>query len=800
MRATEGVNPKGLGLHPSGGAPCSVFVQIFALILLGALMALLAAAALVVTAALFLFVFAYQLLVKHRSMGVGYCAVQSACLIFSKLFYRIRAQGLEHLPVTGGALIVCNHVSYMDAVIVGILFRRPVRFLSWEGFERVPVMRMITRMMGTVPVSEEKAKDAIQRAADALARGEVVCIFPEGSLTRTGGVLPLRRGYELIARRAGVPIVPMVIDGLWGSIFSHSGGKFFWKLPRHFPRPLHVVVGAPFPAAEHATTRLRLLELAGQAFARHETLDRHLGREVVHGLVRKAGRVALVDRTVGRREFSGATLLALGWVMARRLRRLTAARRVGIILPPGIGATVANLACLFAGKVPVNLNYTLGREQGASCLRRAEVDLIITAEAFRTKLLEKFPDFPWGDRRLDIAEELKGLRKTDVLPTFLAARVLPAWALAALLGLPRRGGDEEAALLFTSGSSGEPKGVQLSHRNLLANLRQIEDADILPEQAVLLSSLPVFHSFGFTVGLWYPLTRPIGLVTLPSPLDTAGAVKAVREEQVTVLVGTPTFLRPYLRRATAEDFASLRFAVVGAEKCPEDLTVGFREQLGVTLLEGYGITETSPVLSVNVPDRVDPEAPGGVWTGGLRGSVGRPVRGIAVRFKDPETGAELPAGEVGLLEVRGPNVFLGYLGDSARTAEAKGDGWYRTGDLARMDVDGFLHLAGRLSRFSKIGGEMVPHGTVEEALLKVLDLAGATELKLAVSSAADPTKGEQLVVLHVDDLDVEATRTALATAGLANLWIPKVFKKVPGIPILGTGKLDLNRLRQMAQG
>jgi len=341
-------------------------VQIFALILLAALLALLAAVALTITAALFLFVFAYRLAVKDRSMGVGYCAVQSACLIFSKLFYRIRAQGLEHLPATGGALIVCNHVSYMDAVIVGILFRRPVRFLSWEGFERVPVMKVITRMMGTVPVSEEKAKDAIQRAADALARGEVVCIFPEGSLTRTGGVLPLRRGYELIARRAGVPIVPMVIDGLWGSIFSHSGGKFFWKLPRHFPRPLHVVVGAPFPAAEHATTRLRLLELAGQAFARHGSLECHLGREVVHGLVRKAGRVALVDRTVGRREFSGATLLALGWVMARRLRRLTSARRVGIILPPGVGATVANLACLFAGKVPVNLNYTLGREQAGA--------------------------------------------------------------------------------------------------------------------------------------------------------------------------------------------------------------------------------------------------------------------------------------------------------------------------------------------------------------------------------------------------------------------------------------------------
>ena len=220
----------------------------------------------------------------------------------------------------------------------------------------------------------------------------------------------------------------------------------------------------------------------------------------------------------------------------------------------------------------------------------------------------------------------------------------------------------------------------------------------------------------------------------------------------------------------------------------------------MTLLEGYGITETSPVLSVNVPDRADPEAPGGVWQGGLRGSVGRPVRGIAVRFKDPETGAELPAGEVGLLEVRGPNVFLGYLADPARTAEVKDEGWYRTGDLARMDADGFLHLAGRLSRFSKIGGEMVPHGTVEEALVQALGLVGAAEPKVAVSSVADPAKGEQLVVLHVDDLDPEAVRSALAAAGLANLWIPKVFKKVPVIPILGTGKLDLNRLRQLAQG
>jgi acyl-[acyl-carrier-protein]-phospholipid O-acyltransferase/long-chain-fatty-acid--[acyl-carrier-protein] ligase len=267
------------------------------------------------------------------------------------------------------------------------------------------------------------------------------------------------------------------------------------------------------------------------------------------------------------------------------------------------------------------------------------------------------------------------------------------------------------------------------------------------------------------------------------------------------VVGTPTFLRPYVKRGTAADFATLEWAVVGAEKCPNDLVDAFLDKLETPILEGYGITETSPVLSVNVPDHSDPEeAPNGVWVGTVRGSVGRPVIGVAIRFLDPVTEAILPCGQVGLLEVRGANIFMGYL-DSVQTAKAMTpDGWYRTGDLGRMDDDGFLHLAGRLSRFSKIGGEMVPHGTVEDALRKVLGLISSMEVKIAVSSAEESAKGEQLVVLHVDDIDIEAVRNALAAEGLANLWIPKVFKKVPVIPILGTGKLDLSKLREMAQG
>ena len=750
--------------------------------------------------AIFLVAFAWRAPRRHKSMSLGYCAMHTLCWLLLRCGYGIRVRGSENIPAEGGALLIANHVAYADVLVIGVMSRRPVRFLSWEGFERHKFLGFMCRLMGTIPVSETKAKEAIIKSGEALARGEVVCIFPEGSITRNGGLMQLRKGFELIARRGGAPIVPVAIDGMWGSIFSFSGGKSFWKLPKRFPRPVSVVIGKPFPATEHAKTRLRLLELAADAFAMRESLEGHLGREVAEGLAKKGGAVALVDRTSARREFSGATLLALGWAFAGELKRRTSARRVAIVLPPGVAAAAANLGCLLAGKVPVNLNFSLGREQALSCLSRAEVDLVVTAGAFRSKLSEKFPDFPWGDRVLDVADFLTTHPRADLAWRIALIRGLPrSWTLR-LMGLPRHGGDDEAALLFTSGSSGQPKGVRLSHRNILANLRQIEDADILPDDAILLSSLPVFHSFGFTIGLWYSLSRAPRLVTLPSPLDAAAAVKAIKDEKVTVVVGTPTFLRPYLRRGTAADFASLEWAVVGAEKCPADLVDAFAAQLETPMLEGYGITETSPVLSVNVPDRADPEAPGGVWVGNVRGSVGRPVNGIAVRFLDPTTGEVLPCGEVGLLEIRGANVFMGYLDAEQSSKAMTPDGWYRTGDLARLDEDGFLHLAGRLSRFSKIGGEMVPHGTVEEALRKVMGLTDAVELKVAVASMADPLKGEQLVVLHAEDVDVEAVRAALAAEGLANLWIPKVFKKVPGIPILGTGKLDLHKLRELAQG
>jgi acyl-[acyl-carrier-protein]-phospholipid O-acyltransferase/long-chain-fatty-acid--[acyl-carrier-protein] ligase len=582
-------------------------------------------------------------------------------------------------------------------------------------------------------------------------------------------------------------------------IFSFSGGKFFWKLPKHFRRSVAVIWGQPFSANEHETTRYRLLELTAEAFDLRPSLEGHLAHDVVSGLMQKGHSTALVDRTEKRRPFSGYLILILSWFLAQKLKRTSSKKRITIVLPPGIGATIANLACVLADKVPVNINFTLGRTQVVHCLQKAEVDFMISAQAFHHKLDEKFPDFPWLDSVFDISDFLKQIPRWKLLTLLGFINFLPTQLFNLLFRIPSKGGDDEAALLFTSGSSGEPKGVVLTHRNILANLRQIEDSDILPSHSVLLSSLPVFHSFGFTVGIWYPLSRDTILVTTPSPLDTAACINAIKEESVTITVGTPTFLRPYLRRATKEDLKSLEWVVAGAEKLPEDLVQEFADQLDTQMLEGYGITEASPVISVNVPSKIDPQAPHGVWQGHQVGSVGRPLMGIAVRFRDIDTNAILAPGKTGLLEVRGTNIFNHYLGDPQRTSEALVEGWYRTGDLAWMDENGFLYLAGRLSRFSKIGGEMVPHGTVEQAILKVMNWEGSSEILLAVSSLTDAQKGEQLVVLHSVDLDVEMVRRGLVATGLPNLWIPKLFKKVPKVPILGTGKLDLNTLKRLAQ-
>jgi acyl-[acyl-carrier-protein]-phospholipid O-acyltransferase / long-chain-fatty-acid--[acyl-carrier-protein] ligase len=714
--------------------------------------------------------------------------------ILARMLYRVRVLGASHIPA-GGALIVSNHLSYVDVMVLQLSCPRPLRFVAYRGPGTGRLLNWIFDKAGVILVPPGTSTQWLKSTVKALREGELVCVFPEGGISRTGQLMAIQRGYELIAQKAAVPVVPAAIDGLWGSIFSFSGNCYLWKSPRLKRTPVCVAFGEPISphAADPATVRNAIMGLSTLAFAERPVLRRHLGREVIRSLARRPGRVALVDRTAGRRELTAAQLIAAAAVLSRRIRKNVPEGRVGIVLPPGAGATIANLAVMCAGKVPVNLNFTVGKSAAESSIAQSGVRTVISAEAMRTRL----PEFPWPQRTVDIKAEIEaaGGRKA-MIPWIAAAWLLPNQWVAGLFSFPKVGDRAEAGLLFTSGSAGNPKGVVLSHRNLLANCAQISSLSILPQSSTLLGCLPIFHSIGFTVTLWYPLLRGCRLVTTPSPTDARALVDSIREESVNVLIGAPTFVRPLLKKAMPYDLRSLDLVVTGAEKLPEDLRRSFLETFHLEILQGYGLTETSPVSNVNQPNPPVTTGTADEQVGKKAGSVGRLLPGMSVRIIQPETGVQVAPGETGLLLLRGPNVFSHYLGEDPQ-AHLK-DGWFVTGDLGKVDADGFVTVEGRLARFSKIGGEMVPHGTVEQKISEAFGLDPAEVQAAVVVGIPDESKGEALAIITTLDLSAPQVREKLAAAGLPNLWIPRVVHRVEAIPFLGTGKIDLAACRRIA--
>ncbi|PTY07218.1 AMP-dependent synthetase [Opitutaceae bacterium EW11] len=715
----------------------------------------------------------------------------------ARFLYRVRVRGVENVPSSGGVLILANHLSYVDTAILQLACPRPLRFVGTEGLYRHWFARLMMELSGAIIFSPRNSVDGMRRVVRALEAGEAVCLFPEGAISRTGQLMELHRGFELMARKANVPVIPVAHDGIWGSVFSFSANKYLFKSPRLMPTPVCVCFGQPISAeqATAATIRQALLDQGAIAFNERPVLQRHLGREAVRGLAKRPLSIAIVDRTADRAEVKAMKLLGVALALSKRLRRNAPEKRVGIVLPPGAGAAIANLAVLCAGKIPVNLNFTAGRASLEASMKLAGIETVISAEAMQAKV----PNFPWPEKTLDLKKEILAVGKPRLLFWMAAAFVLPNQLVASLTGLPRKGGNTEAALLFTSGSSGEPKGVVLTHTNILANCWQISSLSILPSTATLLGCLPLFHSFGFTVTLWYPMIRGCHVVTIPSPLDTKKIVDAIREEEVTVMIGAPTFLRPLLKKAESADLRSLELVVSGAEKMPLELYDAFLEKFHIEIMQGYGLTETTPVTNVNQPDPPLITETAEHQPGKRLGSVGRIFPGMTARIVDPETMEEQSVTETGMLLLRGANVFGGYLDDPEKTADAFHDGWFITGDLGRFDEAGFMYIEGRLSRFSKIGGEMVPHGTIEQ---KIVDAYGWDQVEaptLVVVGVPDPTKGEALVMLTTEDVTYEEIRDKLSAAGLPNLWVPKLVYRVDKIPTLGTGKLDLKGCKEIAR-
>jgi acyl-[acyl-carrier-protein]-phospholipid O-acyltransferase/long-chain-fatty-acid--[acyl-carrier-protein] ligase len=707
--------------------------------------------------------------------------------------YRITTFGLNSLPA-GGFLLLPNHITWVDAIVLQAACPRPIRYIIDQEFYHKPILHAFLRVVGCIPIDIRHARSAIRAATEKIAAGEIVCLFPEGQLERRGVLLRLQRGYELIARHARALVVPVWLDQLWGSIFSFQGGRFFTKLPRRIPYPVTVAFGKALEAeaADIARVREEMLKLGEFCYSRRSTLDRHLARECVRGLKRRAFTIAVTDGTDGSK-FSGAKLLGAAAALSRFLRKEFRDRRIAIVLPAGRGAVVANLATILANKVAVDLNFTAGRAANEACCRRAELRVAISA----SQLIDRIKDFPWPERIVKL-DELMPRLKRQVLFWWMTSMLCPTRLLAWLLAIPKTGGQNEALLLFTSGSSGEPKGVVLSHRNLVGNVSQFRDLLDAKKDDVIFASLPFFHTFGATVTLWYPLIEGVPILTYPNPLDTAKNATLIEQHQLTFLLATPTFLRGYLRKAEPQQLGSLRLVITGAEKLPLDLAKAFEERFKQRVFEGYGLTETSPVVSVNLPDP-QPTKPGEqVQPSSRLGSVGKMAPGIAAEIHDPDTDRKLSLRESGMLWLRGVNIFAGYLHDEKRTADVLRNGWFKTGDIGRFDEDGFLYIEGRLSRFSKIGGEMVPHELVEQKIVDLLGLSGTDERAVAVMGVQDESKGEALVLLAAIDVDLAQLRSKLHESGLPNLRIPKKICRVDAIPVLASGKLDLRKCSELA--
>ncbi len=715
--------------------------------------------------------------------------------LLTRVFYRVRVEGMENIPERSGALLVSNHVSWADGILLGLACPRPVRMVAYADYFKGRWGHWFAQVVGIIPVKpgSRSVVQSIRTTREALHGGDLVCIFPEGGLTRTGQMQQFHPGFLSMMKDTQAAVVPVYLGGLWGSIFSFEGGRFFWKWPRRLPYPVTIRFGRPIERpADVAPVRQVVEQLGSQVMQQRASSEMNLPRKFLRAC-RSAMRRGKIADSSGV-ELRGDQLLMGTLALRRVLRREVLGNdelRVGLLLPPSAGSVLANTALTIDRRVTVNLNYTVSSDVMNECIAQCGIRHVLTSP----RVLERFP-LKINAELVYLEDLKKKITLADKLIVAAQAWLLPAAVLERWLGLTRVKMDDVLTVMFTSGSTGQPKGVMLTHRNVGSNVEAIDEIVHLTKEDVLMGALPMFHSFGYTTSMWTVLTLTPKGVYHYTPLEPRQIGKLCRQHGATIMVTTPTFLRSYLRRCEPEDFAALDVVFTGAEKLSPEMADTFEKRFGVRPVEGYGATELSPVVSGNIPPSRDLSGRQGL----RQGTVGRPLPGISAKVVDLETGADLGTDQPGMLLVTGPNVMKGYLNRPDLTAQVLRDGWYVTGDVARIDADGFIHITDRVNRFSKIGGEMVPHLRIEEAILALLP-SDEEQLRLAVTAVPDPKKGERLVVLHTGlPLSPEDICRRLAQSGLPPIWVPAAdgFRHIEAIPVLGTGKLDLKRLKEVA--
>ncbi|MDD3885984.1 MAG: AMP-binding protein [Victivallaceae bacterium] len=727
--------------------------------------------------------------------------LRCAAFLLRHTFFRIRIAGAENIPGSGPVLLVSNHVSLLDLIwIQSACKRRRVRFMVHQNFFDIKPFGVLLRFFGVICVPDSRHPKAMRRFFTycrlTLRKGEVLCFFPEGGISGSGGLMRFRSGVApLLPPGNQTTILPLRIGMLRGRLLTASDNTFRIKFPHSLPVDFNVTVGKPIaPDLTAFQLRQKLSELGADAELGPQPGELPIHTAFIKQAKKHPFRKIYIDAETGG--VANFTIMVRSIVLSRLIRSLNTGNSgyVGALLPNCTIMTSILHGILMSDHTPAVINFSSGRDVALEAARRAGVSLILTSRKFLAKLdWEPAPEMVMlEDLAPKVSPSFKraAILKSLLLPwRTLARRVAPTSAFNV---------QREAVLLFSSGSTGKPKAVMLTHRNINCDIFSFWRVIDWSIHDVIAGNLPMFHAYGFMTGFAFMGVGGTPVVYVTNPLDSAGIMASIAKYKVTLLTATPTFLLSYIRKAKPEQLNSLRLVVTGAEKLRPELSKRFRELSGARLdvVEGYGCTELSPIVSINLCNSI--------FRLGKRadhpGSIGMPLPGIHTRVVDPETGVEMGENESGRLQVKGGTVMKGYLNEPGLTAQVIQDGYYDTGDIAKIDREGYIYITGRASRFSKIGGEMVPHELVEQTISR---LRGSEDREVVVTGRPDARRGERLVVFYTpEDLNPTEIVAGLRNEKLPNLWIPKAedFCKIDKLPILGSGKLDLRKLKEMAEG
>lgn len=724
--------------------------------------------------------------------------------VIARLFsstHRIQVMGFDNLPAEGGVLLLGNHISWLDWAMVQIGSPRPVRFVMYRGIYQRWYLKWFLDLFGVIPITGGQSRDALESINELLRAGEVVCLFPEGSISRNGQLGEFKKGYEKAAEGVDGVILPFYLRGLWGSHFSRSSEKLQESRSNGLRGDVIVAFGKPLPMDTPAHELKRhVFDLSIKTWEQHTlTLD-PIPLAWLRTTKRRGSDLCIADAK-GETALSGYKAMTAVLAFSRLIAKRSPEQNIGLLLPTSSVGVITNMAALLQGKTLVNLNYTSSLQALQSAVKKAEVRTIYTSSRFIKKLEQRGVDLQGLLDQVEVIylEVLKDeIGVYSKLALLSASIILPARLLYIIFG-KSASLEQPAAILFSSGSEGEPKGVVLSHRNIMANIRQVSDVLDTRHEDIVMATLPLFHAFGLTVTGLMPLVEGMPVICHPDPTDALNIAKAVAKYQATVFCGTSTFLRLFIRNRHIHPLMldSLRVVVAGAERLSPEVRDAFKLKFNKDIYEGYGTTETTPVASVNIPDRIDP-LDWRIQQGSKPGTVGMPLPGGSFRIVDPETMEVLPVGKDGLILFGGTQVMLGYLKDPKKTAEAiveiEGTRWYKTGDKGHADEDGFLTIVDRYSRFAKIGGEMISLGAIEGVIGKLLP----TDTEILATSLPDGKKGEKVVLLFTGDINKDELKQLINQSELYPLMRPSELIPIETIPKLGSGKNDFSKAKHLA--